>query len=74
MQTTSHSNPLDTLVIAQLASLRRQEAELSNQIGRRDLTAEIVQLRDRAERLNRMLDAMQLGQIEVGTPLIPAVA
>ena len=57
--------PLERLVILQLAALRRNEAVLRarlNSTVRFELTGnmamEISQLRDRADRLSRMIDAM----------------
>jgi hypothetical protein len=69
-------NPLDVLVISQLTALRRHEAQLQREVERgngRNIAGELLQLRDRADRLNRMIDAMGIaGTIchpPVGRPL-----
>jgi hypothetical protein len=64
MQTTARQNPLDVLVISQLTALRRHEAVLQKEVesgNSGNVAAEMLQLRDRAERLNRMIDAMGVG-------------
>jgi small-conductance mechanosensitive channel len=63
MQTTAKQNPLDVLVISQLTALRRHEAALQQEVERgnaRTATDALFELRDRAERLNRMIDAMSV--------------
>jgi hypothetical protein len=58
------SNPLDALVIWQLAAIRQHEASLHRQIRKNsDLNlvaaeAQLLSLQQRADRLNRMIDAM----------------
>lgn len=61
MQASAKQNPLDVLVISQLSALRRDEAALQQEVARGDrgnVASDLLQLRDRAERLNRMIDAM----------------
>ena len=61
MQLTAKQNPLDVLVISQLSALRRDEAMLQQEVARGNsgkAATELLHLKDRAERLNRMIDAM----------------
>jgi hypothetical protein len=63
MQTTTKQNPLDVLVISQLTALKRHEAALQKEVAGGNclsVTAELMQLRESADRLNRMIDAMSV--------------
>ena len=63
MQVTAKQNPLDVLVLSQLSAIRRDEAALRQEVARGNsgrVAAGLPSLRDRAERLNRMIDAMSL--------------
>ena len=66
-QTNSHSakNPLSILVMAQILDIRKQEAALQNRFRAvsdpfeiESFHLELAKLSDRAERANRMLDAI----------------
>jgi hypothetical protein len=68
--TTSADNnqdALETLVIAQLAVIRRRETELQNRLQSNSrvepatVAAEVRQLQNSADRLSRFLDAMTFG-------------
>jgi hypothetical protein len=67
MNTTSKNNQaLETLVLAQLASIRKREADLqtrlqSNAALEPNVAAEVWQLQTSADRLSRMMDAMNFG-------------
>jgi hypothetical protein len=77
MQANTSRNPLDVLVISQLTALRAQEAALQDEVKRgtpRNLSSELRQLRDKAERLNRMLDAMSVGGAVWSQPITQPVA
>ncbi len=58
------SNPLDALVIWQLAAIRQHEASLHRKIRKNSelnlvaAEAQLLALQQRADRLNRMIDAM----------------
>ena len=58
---------LETLVIAQLAAIRRREAELQTRLQSSaglepvSVAAEVWQLQTSADRLSRMMDAMKFG-------------
>ncbi len=65
--TELRQTPLETLVIAQLAAIREQEASLQTRIDSgasldtaAKMASEISKLRMSADRLNRMIDAMSL--------------
>ncbi len=66
---TSNRNQaaLETLVIAQLAALRKREAELhtrlqaSGSLESTNIAAEVWQLQTSTDRLSRMMDAMNFG-------------
>ena len=63
MTTNSTNNALETLVIAHLASIKRREAELQKRLRSQSLepqnvAAEVWQLQSSADRLSRMIDAM----------------
>jgi len=68
MITTRKNNQaaLETLVVAQLAAIRRREAELQNRLRSRggvepgSVAAEVWQLQTSADRLGRMIDAMNV--------------
>ena len=55
---------LETLVVAQLAAIRKRESELQNRLQSTegfepdDVAQEVWQLRTSADRLSRMMDAM----------------
>ena len=57
---------LETLVIAQLAAIRKRETELRDRLQSAagietvNVAAEVWQLQSSADRLNRMIDAMNL--------------
>jgi hypothetical protein len=63
----NHEAALETLVVAQLAAIRKQEAELQSRLEAHtgpeplNVAAEIWQLQTSADRLNRMMDAMNFG-------------
>jgi hypothetical protein len=67
-QMTSPANSsrtaLETLVVAQLAAIRKRESELQNRLQSTDafepdnVAQEVWQLRTSADRLSRMMDAM----------------
>jgi hypothetical protein len=64
--TNSNNNALETLVIAHLAAIKRHEAELqkrfrSQPLEAQNVAAEVWQLQTSAERLSRMIDAMNFG-------------
>ncbi len=57
--------PLETLVMAQLAAIRRHEAALQSRLssssrigGAENIATELSKLQISADRLNRMIDAM----------------
>jgi 3,4-dihydroxy-2-butanone 4-phosphate synthase len=60
----THQAALETLVVAQLAAIRKREAELqihlqqSSGLEPVNVAAELWQLQTSADRLNRMMDAM----------------
>lgn len=58
-------DPLDTLVVTQIAALRQHEADLKQQLlhskSGENIASQLHSLRVRAERLNRMIDAMAVG-------------
>jgi hypothetical protein len=74
------SNPLDALVFAQLAAIRQHEASLCNQIRRTNelnvhsAEAQLATLQQRAERLNRMIDAMGISSVYSQPSFTPAAA
>ncbi len=57
-------NPLETLVVAQLAYIRRHEIELHHQFespmssNTTGVAAQLLELQQSADRLSRMIDAM----------------
>ncbi len=59
---------LETLVIAQLAAIRRREADLQTRLNSTasiepvNVAAEVWQLQTSADRLSRMMDAMNSGE------------
>ncbi|HEX4771604.1 MAG TPA: hypothetical protein VH351_12275 [Bryobacteraceae bacterium] len=74
------SNPLDALVISQLAAIRQHEASLQHQIRKNsDLNvvvaeAQLLALQQRADRLNRMIDAMSISSVYSQLPFEAPVA
>lgn len=60
----TNQTALETLVIAQLAAIRKRETELNNRLQVRagieptNVAAEVWQLQTSADRLSRMMDAM----------------
>ncbi len=56
--------PLEALVVAQLAAIRKRESELhrslqsAGEIEPRNVASEVLQLQSSADRLSRMMDAM----------------
>lgn len=68
MISTQKQTPLDMLVISQLAAIRRAEAELAQQrvaspaMEASHFAAEVWKLQASADRLGRMIDAMNLSQ------------
>jgi hypothetical protein len=58
---------LETLVVAQLAAIRKREAELQNRLQSNadlepvNVATEVWQLQTSADRLSRMMDAMSFG-------------
>lgn len=64
--TSTHNTqtPLETLVVAQLAAIRKREAELQTRLQSKsgieplNVAAEVLQLQSSADRLSRMMDAM----------------
>jgi hypothetical protein len=62
--TQKSQTALETLVVAQVAALRKREAELQSRFNSRsgietmNVAAELWQLQTSADRLNRMMDAM----------------
>lgn len=69
MKMTSKNNKtaLETLVVAQLAAIRKQEAELQTRLQSNaglepvNVAAEVWQLQSSTDRLSRMMDAMNFG-------------
>lgn len=66
MTTNSNNNVWESLVIAHLASIKRREAELQTRLRSQSLepenvAAEVWQLQTSADRLSRMIDAMNFG-------------
>jgi hypothetical protein len=65
--TPSKQTPLEMLVVAQLAAIRKREATLESHLHSNtpieapQLAAEVWQLQNSADRLSRMIDAMGLG-------------
>lgn len=82
MQTITSSlavhDPLETLVVSQIAALRQFEADLKNQMTQHGSSEKIARmvdsLRVRAERLNRMIDAMAVGGSFAEAAAVPMVA
>lgn len=82
MQTTTTTaithDPLETLVIAQIGALREFEADLKRQMTQPGATENIAprihSLRVRAERLNRMIDAMAVGGTFAESVFVPQAA
>ena len=62
--TRQMQTPLETLVVAQLAAIRKREAELQTRLQSgngfepTNVAAEVWQLQTSADRLSRMMDAM----------------
>ncbi len=62
----NHQAALETLVVAQLAAIRRREAELQNRLRSSagiepwNAAVEVLRLQSSADRLNRMMDAMNI--------------
>lgn len=73
ISTHSKQTPLEMLVVAQLAAIRKREAKLQSQLHSEtpletpELAAEVWQLQSSADRLGRMIDAMSLGASAHGT-------
>lgn len=67
ISTPSKQTPLEMLVVAQLAAIRKREATLESRLHSDtpmeapQLAAEVWQLQSSADRLSRMIDAMGLG-------------
>jgi hypothetical protein len=66
MTATANNNVLETLVIAQLAAIWRREADLQTRLQSEivepeNVAAEVWQLQTSADRLSRMIDAMNFG-------------
>jgi hypothetical protein len=66
MTTTTNNNVLETLVVAQLAAIRRREADLQSRLQSsifepENVAAEVWNLQTSADRLSRMIDAMNFG-------------
>ena len=65
--TNSGEAALENLVIAHLTAIRKHEAELHDRLKANaglepeDVAAEVWQLQTSADRLNRMIDAMNFG-------------
>jgi hypothetical protein len=66
-ETKKEQAALETLVIAQLAAIRKREAELQTRLQSNaglepvNVAAEVWQLQTSADRLSRMMDAMNFG-------------
>lgn len=64
---TNHQAALETLVVAQLAAIRKREADLQLRLEANtglepvNVAAELWQLQTSTDRLNRMMDAMNFG-------------
>jgi DNA gyrase/topoisomerase IV subunit A len=69
--TQIEQTPLETLVISQLAAIRKQEAALKMRLRSitsrevANMAAEVWKLQTSADRLNRMIDAMRVSETYV---------
>lgn len=59
---TQQQGPLEILMMTQLTAIRQRESNLQQQFQANEnagtVVAQLVELQQRAERLNRMIDAM----------------
>lgn len=67
---TSTQTPLEALVVAHLAAIRKREAELHTRLQSNSglesvsVADEVWQLQSSADRLSRMMDAMNFGAVD----------